>query len=46
MVNVVSQSVSCLFILDTNVLMDDPAAIFKFHEHDVYMEMPKPAGQS
>jgi PhoH-like ATPase len=39
MVELDSQPVNCLFILDTNVLMDDPAAIFRFHEHDVYIPM-------
>lgn len=28
-----------LFVLDTNVLMLDPAAIFKFQEHDIYLPM-------
>ncbi|MFK8030381.1 MAG: PhoH family protein [Gammaproteobacteria bacterium] len=28
-----------LFVLDTNVLMHDPAAIFRFDEHDVYLPM-------
>jgi len=28
-----------LFVLDTNVLMHDPTAIFRFHEHDVYLPM-------
>lgn len=28
-----------LFILDTNVLMHDPTAIFRFKEHDVYIPM-------
>ncbi|MEW6354421.1 MAG: PhoH family protein [Pseudomonadota bacterium] len=28
-----------LFVLDTNVLMHDPSAIFRFHEHDVYLPM-------
>ncbi|OUD15718.1 PhoH family protein [Thioflexithrix psekupsensis] len=28
-----------LFILDTNVLMHDPAALFRFHEHNVYLPM-------
>ena len=28
-----------LFILDTNVLMHDPTALFRFHEHDVYLPM-------
>mgnify|MGYP003346097770 CR=1 FL=1 len=25
--------------LDTNVLMHDPAAIFRFEEHDIYLPM-------
>ena len=29
----------CIFVLDTNVLMHDPTAIFRFHEHDVYIPM-------
>jgi PhoH-like ATPase len=28
-----------LFVLDTNVLMHDPAAIFRFEEHDLYLPM-------
>jgi PhoH-like ATPase len=28
-----------IFVLDTNVLMHDPAAIFRFQEHDVYLPM-------
>jgi len=28
-----------LYVLDTNVLMHDPAAIFRFHEHDIYLPM-------
>lgn len=28
-----------LFVLDTNVLMHDPTAMFRFHEHDVYLPM-------
>jgi len=28
-----------LFVLDTNVLMHDPAAIFRFQEHDIYLPM-------
>jgi PhoH-like ATPase len=28
-----------LFVLDTNVLMHDPAALFRFEEHDVYLPM-------
>ncbi len=29
----------CLFVLDTNVLMHDPTAIFRFEEHDIYISM-------
>ncbi|CAK0739038.1 PhoH-like ATPase [Gammaproteobacteria bacterium] len=28
-----------LFVLDTNVLMHDPTAIFRFHEHDIFLPM-------
>ena len=28
-----------LFILDTNILMHDPSAIYHFEEHDVYLAM-------
>jgi PhoH-like ATPase len=28
-----------LFILDTNVLMHDPTALFRFEEHDIYLPM-------
>jgi len=28
-----------LYVLDTNVLMHDPAALFRFEEHDVYIPM-------
>jgi PhoH-like ATPase len=28
-----------LLILDTNVLMHDPAALFRFHEHDIFLPM-------
>src|SRR5574341_1227091 len=28
-----------LFVLDTNVLMHDPACLFRFEEHDVYLPM-------
>jgi PhoH-like ATPase len=28
-----------LFVLDTNVLMHDPAAIFRFQEHDVFLPL-------
>jgi len=27
------------FVLDTNVLMHDPAAMFRFEEHDIYLPM-------
>ena len=30
---------NCLFILDTNVLMHDPTALFRFAEHDIYLPM-------
>lgn len=28
-----------LFVLDTNVLMHDPTALFKFEEHDIFLPM-------
>ncbi|MEX0899123.1 MAG: PhoH family protein [Gammaproteobacteria bacterium] len=28
-----------VFVLDTNVLMHDPTAIFRFHEHDIFLPM-------
>jgi PhoH-like ATPase len=28
-----------VYVLDTNVLMHDPAAIFRFEEHDIYLPM-------
>ncbi len=28
-----------LYVLDTNVLMHDPAAIFRFQEHDIFLPM-------
>ncbi|TLZ19741.1 MAG: PhoH family protein, partial [Gammaproteobacteria bacterium] len=34
-----SRSGRRLFVLDTNVLMHDPTAIFRFEEHDVYLPM-------
>jgi PhoH-like ATPase len=30
---------SYLFVLDTNVLMHDPTAIFRFKEHDIFLPM-------
>ena len=30
---------ACLFVLDTNVLMHDPTAIYRFQEHDVFLPM-------
>ncbi len=30
---------SRLFVLDTNVLMHDPAALFRFQEHDIFIPM-------
>jgi PhoH-like ATPase len=32
-------TVKRLFVLDTNVLMHDPTAIFRFEEHDVFLPM-------
>ncbi len=29
----------CLFVLDTNVLMHDPTAIYRFAEHDIFLPM-------
>ncbi|MDX1513921.1 MAG: PhoH family protein [Gammaproteobacteria bacterium] len=34
-----SERVRKLFVLDTNVLMHDPAAIFRFQEHDVFLPL-------
>src|SRR5271169_4376727 len=28
-----------LFVLDTNALMHDPASLFRFEEHDLYLPM-------
>ena len=28
-----------IFVLDTNVLMHDPSAIFRFEEHDIFIPM-------
>jgi PhoH-like ATPase len=28
-----------VFVLDTNVLMHDPTAIFRFDEHDIFLPM-------
>ena len=28
-----------IYVLDTNVLMHDPAAIYRFDEHDIYLPM-------
>jgi PhoH-like ATPase len=33
------QAIRRIFVLDTNVLMHDPTAIFRFEEHDVYIPM-------
>ncbi|RNE91473.1 PhoH family protein [Marichromatium sp. AB31] len=30
---------TCLFVLDTNVLMHDPSALFRFQEHDLFLPM-------
>jgi len=34
-----SQDQKRLFVLDTNVLMHDPTAIFRFAEHDIFLPM-------
>lgn len=34
-----ASSQSRLYVLDTNVLMHDPSALFRFHEHDIYLPM-------
>ncbi|MGY2487803.1 PhoH family protein [Cupriavidus sp. CP313] len=34
-----SEGPSKLFVLDTNVLMHDPASLFRFEEHDIYLPM-------
>jgi PhoH-like ATPase len=34
-----ASSPSRLYVLDTNVLMHDPSALFRFHEHDIYLPM-------
>ncbi len=34
-----SSSDKRLFVLDTNVLMHDPTALFRFQEHDIYLPM-------
>ena len=28
-----------IFVLDTNVLMHDPTALFRFQEHDIFLPM-------
>jgi PhoH-like ATPase len=28
-----------LFVIDTNILMHDPTAIYRFEEHDIYLPM-------
>jgi PhoH-like ATPase len=28
-----------LFVLDTNVLMHDPTALFRFKEHDIHLPL-------
>ncbi|MDX1604565.1 MAG: PhoH family protein [Candidatus Competibacterales bacterium] len=34
-----SEAGAQIFVLDTNVLMHDPTALFRFKEHDVYLPM-------
>ena len=33
------RAASCLFVLDTNVLMHDPMSLFRFEEHDIFLPM-------
>ncbi len=35
----IDRNPSRLFVLDTNVLMHDPAALFRFQEHDIFIPM-------
>ena len=35
----VEQSPKKLFVLDTNILIHDPSALFRFKEHDIYLPM-------
>ncbi len=37
--NIKTTSGKKLFVLDTNVLMHDPTAIFRFQEHDIFIPM-------
>src|ERR1700691_2039133 len=37
--SIVKPATRRLFVLDTNVLMHDPTAIFRFEEHDIYLPM-------
>ena len=37
--NTVTESRDRLFVLDTNVLIHDPTALYRFQEHDVYVSM-------
>lgn len=34
-----NKSASRLFVLDTNILMHDPTALFRFEEHDIFLPM-------
>ncbi len=34
-----SRQKPCIFVLDTNVLMHDPSALFRFQEHDIFLPM-------
>lgn len=37
--NPLNKSQKKLFVLDTNVLIHDPTALFRFQEHDIYLPM-------
>ena len=33
------KSAQRIFVLDTNVLLHDPTAVFRFNEHDIFIPM-------
>ncbi len=35
----ITRDIKKLFVLDTNVIMHDPTAIYRFHEHDIFIPM-------
>ena len=36
---IITEELRRIFVLDTNVLMHDPAALFRFDEHDIHLPM-------